>query len=73
MIELLSFDVGVKNLAYCIVRFENNIHEIRDWGIIDIMDNFSDRIIKCSVSRNGKKCVSDASVYVDVEDTKIGF
>ena len=50
MIELLSFDVGVKNLAYCKVRFENDDHKIIEWGIIDTMENFNDRITKCSVS-----------------------
>ena len=37
------------------------------------MENFNDRITKCSVSRNGKICDATAVSYVDVDDKIIGF
>ena len=36
--KILSFDVGIKNLAYCIIEVEtkeNKEHKIVDWGIIN--------------------------------------
>lgn len=41
MVKILSFDVGIKNLAYCIVEFKDNSHTILDWGILDIMELFT--------------------------------
>ena len=41
MVKILSFDVGIKNLAYCLVFFdEENKHTIQEWGVIDIMESF---------------------------------
>ena len=44
MIKIISFDVGIKNLAYCVVSFNNSLdvydHTIEDWGVIDIMEKF---------------------------------
>ena len=39
---ITSFDVGIKNLAYCILDYtprEINQYPIYDWNIIDIIDN----------------------------------
>jgi hypothetical protein len=74
MVKILSFDVGIKNLAYCIVEFKDNSHTILDWGILDIMELFLKKNIKCSVVRNGKACTSDAIVSVKTDtDHRIGF
>ena len=32
----LSWDIGIKNLAYCLVRYENNKIEIVDWEVINL-------------------------------------
>ena len=32
----IGWDIGIKNLAYCIIDDDSNI---KDWGIIDITDN----------------------------------
>jgi hypothetical protein len=34
--KILSIDVGIKNLAYCIINYENEIVDIIEWDIIDI-------------------------------------
>ena len=41
---ILSFDVGIKNLAYC--QIDSCTSDILDWNVID-----------CSVSRNGNVIV----------------
>ena len=37
--NVLSFDVGMKNLAYCLFRIENKQYTILDWDIINICSN----------------------------------
>ena len=60
--KVLSFDVGIKNMAYCILRVDNSNVEIIDWNIINLMDEVVD--YKCSCSqKNGKTCSSKAKYY----------
>ena len=55
--KYLSFDIGIKNLAYCIIN-ENKI--IEDWGIINIVNE--EPIHKCSeYNKNKNKCNSNAT------------
>jgi len=35
----LSFDIGVKNLAFCVLKQTNDIIEILDWGIIVLAES----------------------------------
>ena len=37
--NVLSFDVGMKNLAYCLFRIENKQYIILDWDIINVCSN----------------------------------
>ena len=47
--KVLSWDVGIINLAYCLIDFENeNIWKILDWGIINLTDREK---IKCTVCK----------------------
>lgn len=60
--KVLSFDVGIKNMAYCILQIDNSNVEIIDWNIINLMDEVVD--YKCSCSqKNGKTCSSKAKYY----------
>jgi len=36
MTDYLSFDVGIKNLAYCVLCKDK---KIKDWGIINLNEN----------------------------------
>jgi hypothetical protein len=36
MTKILGFDVGIRNLAYCVVEMDNNNYSISDWGIINL-------------------------------------
>jgi len=39
MVTILSFDIGIKNLAYCLFEYNNvNDFDIFEWNIIDIRD-----------------------------------
>ena len=30
---ILSWDVGIKNMAYCLMDYQDNQYIIEDWGI----------------------------------------
>ena len=47
--KVLSWDVGIINLAYCLIDFENeNKWKILDWGIINLTDRDK---IKCNICK----------------------
>lgn len=49
MVKYLSFDIGIKNLAYCYA----NEDEIKDWGVFDIKGvNINDTTEKCMTVLN---------------------
>ena len=50
--KILSFDVGINNLGYCIIECNNNMLSLLDWNIIDISEKKS----YCSYSNNNIKC-----------------
>lgn len=36
--KLISFDIGIKNMAFCIFTVESNTVKVQDWGILNLMD-----------------------------------
>ena len=56
-IRLLSFDVGIKNLAYCIVDISQNDRlELIEWNVLNLCD-VSEETMKCTeLQKNGKTC-----------------
>ena len=36
--NLISFDVGIKHLAYCIINFENDVVSIKEWNVVNLCD-----------------------------------
>lgn len=58
---ILSFDVGIKNLAYCVIEKNNDDFNIKKWGII----NLSDDRQKCEILLKGEKeCNKDAKEHI---------
>jgi hypothetical protein len=63
--KILSFDVGIKNLAFCLLEKANDKFSIHKWGIINLVDDRE----KCSfVLRGGKQCEKDAKVNIHHKD-----
>lgn len=60
--NILSFDVGVKNLALCLLHINNpneiQTLEIKDWDVIDLScdDNISKNTLKCNQFIKNKAC-----------------
>ena len=75
--KVLSFDIGIKNLAYCLIETTtdpSNNHIVKDWGIINIMGDIIDNQEKCvNIKRGGKACEKAASFYIDHESGPIYF
>lgn len=65
--KVLSFDVGIKNLAYCLLEInkEDKKFKILKWDIINLADNRK----KCVfIKRDGKCCNLIASHVININD-----
>lgn len=65
--KVLSFDVGIKNLAFCIIekKITTDEFKILTWGII----NLSGPTVKCDfIIRGGKPCESSARSQIYHKD-----
>lgn len=45
--KVLSWDVGIINLAYCLINYENKKWQIEDWGIINLTDRENYKCLSC--------------------------
>lgn len=62
MNRILSFDVGIINLAYCIIDKKEEDYEIKKWGIINI-DNTK---LTCKyINKNKKVCGKNAKFILN--------
>ena len=58
--KILSFDVGIKNLAYCLINKEDYL--IEDWGILNIS---IDPLCEHCNAKTGKQCDKSAKYICD--------
>ena len=74
--QILSFDIGIKNLAYCIVNFDDDnlkIKNIENWGIINLYkEEWTPEIHlqKCKYqikNKNGVKTCNKCSSYFYID------
>ena len=59
--NVLSIDVGMRHLAYCIVCKEDNKHTILDWDIIDLCSEKTN--VCCGKRKNGDNCGKPAKFH----------
>ena len=64
---ILSWDVGITNLSWCIVTLRKDGYEIFDWNVINFIDSEDEKhIIKCSgLLKNKKPCTKNAKFKQD--------
>jgi|TARA_B110000971_G_scaffold16066_1_gene14857 hypothetical protein len=69
--KILSFDVGIKNLAYCLLDTEDK--SILDWGIINIsVDTTCDHVIKGKCcDKTATKIIKDGGFKLCTGHTKL--
>lgn len=62
--KLISFDIGIKNMAYCVFELSGNFPIITSWNNINLIKS-EDNKIKCNcILKNKQKCEKKAS-YVN--------
>jgi len=49
---VVSFDIGIKNLAYCVFTLDSSSIVVRDWGVI----NLSDPQVVAAAANQGPLC-----------------
>lgn len=65
--KILSWDVGIKNLAYCLMNKKGDKFKILKWGVI----NLAQESQKCEFSlRGGKCCEQNAKFFIYHRDKK---
>jgi len=62
--KVLSWDVGIINLAYCMIEYTDNNWKILDWGIINLTER--EKLKCCSCGKN-------ASCYTDVSNNNVYY
>jgi len=68
--KICSFDVGIKNLAYCIIKKKDDDFSIIKWDII----NIDDEDLQCSHCKtDGTQCQKKAKFYAKQNENNIGF
>ena len=59
----LGWDVGIKNLAFCLLENKNKQLHIVDWGIINLLVHKPPKIYCNCLKKDGKICGKAASFY----------
>ncbi len=68
--KLISWDIGINNLAYCLMEVDENKNwEIKDWKVIDLLEDLRENYSCQGLLKNGKECRKKASVY-EIYDEK---
>jgi hypothetical protein len=60
--KVLSIDVGIKNLAFCILARPESVMQIEKWGVIDLSEEVNHT---CSVIEKGAPCFKPAKFKKD--------
>ena len=53
--KIISFDVGIKNMAYCTFSIENSNFKVQDWGVLNLI-NDTETTYKCTYKTKQNKC-----------------
>lgn len=70
--KICSWDVGVKNLSYCILSQNNGSYSICDWDNLNVIDDMP--VSTCSqLAKNNKPCKSRAKFVGTVNGTQMVF
>ena len=62
--KIISFDVGIKNMAYCTFSIDNSDFKVQDWGILNLINEIEE-IPKCTyITKNKRKnCCNKKAKY----------
>ena len=51
--RLISYDIGIKNLAYCVIEYTDNQLSILDWNVLNLLEK-ENLVEQCSQMNPGK-------------------
>jgi len=57
-VKIVSIDIGIKNLAFCLFEIENNIYNVKKWDIVNIGEETS---LLCGEIENDKSTTKSKS------------
>jgi hypothetical protein len=64
--KLISFDIGIKNMAYCVFDISNNIPYVSSWDVINLINKEDTRAkCNCYLKKGNKICNKNALYYKD--------
>ena len=69
---ILSFDVGIKNLSYCKIEYNENC-TIKQWGIINIFEEDESELTCQAFKNKGGLCQKKCNKYILEDSKKIGY
>ena len=64
--RICSWDVGIKNLAYCIIEKTNNVYKIKGWDSINLLED-ENKICRC-YKKNKTLCGNRARFYGSINN-----
>ena len=59
--NIISIDVGMKNLAYCIFAVNDKKYDILDWGVEDLCNSETKK--QCMFTTKGKRCTRGSKYH----------
>ena len=51
-IKIISWDIGIINLSYCLIEYINEKANIIEWNIIDIIKNYNCKYCNKNISKH---------------------
>ena len=65
MFKIISWDIGIKNLSYCLSEFNlnNNKLNIIEWNIIDIIRNYKCKYCKKNINNHKVKNINNNKIF----------
>ena len=71
--KIISIDVGIKNLAYCIIKKTDKNFQIIDWDTVNLIEDEIDNQPICNNFIKNKPCTKKACVYIEKNDSKLYY
>jgi hypothetical protein len=64
-INIISFDVGIKNLAFCVLNLTNEIFTIKQWDVINLCEEkqICQEIVKNKLCKKEAKFIKNGNCY----------
>ena len=61
--NIISFDVGIKNLAFCVLNLNDDIFTIKQWDIVNLCEEKQ----LCLENVNNKQCHKEAKFFKNTD------